>query len=127
MLKIQHNAHGFLTQVYPKLRHVEAATSGFYLVGAEQVAGDIPETVAQASAAAAKVVEFVSHKELSHGPTVAAVDDGLCSGRGICVNVFPYKARESVEAKTDRAGSSRVTEVPCEGCCACSAACPVGA
>jgi heterodisulfide reductase subunit A len=127
MLKIQHNAHGFFTEAHPKLRPVETATAGFYLAGAAQGPKDIPETVAQASASASKVLELFSRKELTHDPTVAAVDEDLCSGCGICVDVCPYKARELIERKDGKGWVIKVTEVLCEGCGACSAACPVGA
>ncbi len=127
MLKIQHNAHGFFTEAHPKLRPVETATAGFFLAGAAQGPKDIPETVAQASASASKVLELFSRKELTHDPTVAAVDEELCSGCGICVDVCPYKARELVERKDGKGWVIKVTEVLCEGCGACSAACPVGA
>jgi heterodisulfide reductase subunit A len=127
MLKIQHNAHGFFTEAHPKLRPVETATAGFFLAGAAQGPKDIPETVAQSSAAASKVLELFSKKELTHDPTIAAVDEDLCSGCGICVDVCPYKARELVERKDGKGWVIKVTEVLCEGCGACSAACPVGA
>jgi heterodisulfide reductase subunit A len=127
MLKIQHNAHGFYTEAHPKLRPVETATAGFFLAGAAQGPKDIPETVAQSSAAASKVLELFSMKELTHDPTIAAVDEDLCSGCGICVDVCPYKARELVERKDGKGWVIKVTEVLCEGCGACSAACPVGA
>ncbi len=126
-LKIQHNEHGFYTEAHPKLRPVETATAGFYLAGAAQGPKDIPETVAQASAAASKVLELFSKEQLTHDPTVAGVDEELCSGCGICVDVCPYKARELVERQDGKGWVVKVTEVLCEGCGSCSAACPVGA
>lgn len=127
LLKIQANAHGFFTEAHPKLRPVETATAGFYLAGAAQGPKDIPETVAQASAAACKVLELFSLAELTHDPTVAGVDEELCSGCGICVDVCPYGARKLVERKDGKGYVIKVTEVQCEGCGACSAACPVSA
>ena len=102
-------------------------TAGFFLAGAGQGPKDIPETVAQASASASKVSELFASKQLTHSPVIAAVEEELCSGCGICVDVCPYGARELVERKDGKGYVIQVTEVLCEGCGACSAACPVGA
>ncbi len=122
-LKLQIDKDGFLKEAHPKLRPVEAMSAGFFFAGAAQGPKDIPETVSQASGAAAKVLSLFSEPELTHSPEIAGVVEDLCSGCGICIGVCPYGAREMDEEKK----KVKVTEVLCEGCGACTAACPTGA
>ena len=122
-LKISTDVHGFLAEAHPKLRPVESLNAGFYLAGCALGPKDIPETVAQASAAAAKVGDLFAQKELLHEPTTVPVNDELCSGCAICVTMCPYTARSM---DPDR-GVVAVNEILCEGCGACAAACPSGA
>lgn len=122
-LKIATDIHGFLAEAHPKLRPVESLNAGFYLAGCSLGPKDIPETVAQASAAAAKVGDLFAQKELLHEPTVVPVNDELCSGCGICITMCPYSARSLDPAR----GVVVVNEILCEGCGACAAACPSGA
>jgi heterodisulfide reductase subunit A2 len=122
-LKIATDIHGFLAEAHPKLRPVESLNAGFYLAGCALGPKDIPETVAQASAAAAKVGDLFAQKELLHEPTVVPVNDELCSGCGICITMCPYSARSLDPAR----GVVVVNEILCEGCGACAAACPSGA
>ena len=124
-LKIQADAYGFLTEAHPKLRPVETLTAGFFLAGAAQAPKDVPDTVAQASGAASKVLEMFSHKELMHIPIVAIVDENLCSGCGICIDLCPYSARELITKDGKRI--AEVNEILCEGCGSCVSACPSGA
>ncbi|KKM16654.1 hypothetical protein LCGC14_1683650, partial [marine sediment metagenome] len=84
---------------------------------------DIPDAIAQGSAAASKVLGLLSANEISQEPIVAEVDEEICSGCGLCVAVCPYEARELDELK----GISRVAEVLCQGCGACAVTCPNGA
>lgn len=127
ILKTAQDENGWFVEAHPKLRPVETMTAGFYLAGAGQGPKDIPEAVAQASGAASKVVALFSQKELLHAPVIAGVDEDICSGCGICVEVCPYQARE-LELKEDgKTKKIKVVEVLCEGCGACSAACPSGA
>ncbi|HEX2694191.1 MAG TPA: CoB--CoM heterodisulfide reductase iron-sulfur subunit A family protein [Acidobacteriota bacterium] len=122
-LKIATDIHGFLAEAHPKLRPVESLNAGFYLAGCALGPKDIPETVAQASAAAAKVGDLFAQKELLHEPTVVPVNDELCSGCGICLTMCPYSARSLDPSR----GVAVVNEILCEGCGACAAACPSGA
>jgi heterodisulfide reductase subunit A len=122
-LKISSDSNGFLAEAHPKLRPVESLNAGFFLAGCAHGPKDIPETVSQASAAAAKVGDLFAQKELLHEPTIVPVIEDLCSGCGICVNVCPYTARELDPVKK----IVQVNEVLCEGCGACAAACPTGA
>ncbi|MBN1756629.1 4Fe-4S binding protein [bacterium] len=122
-LKIQTDAHGFLTEAHPKLRPVETLTGGFFLAGTAQAPRDIPDTVAQASGAAAKVIAMFSGSEIHKEPIIAWVDPDLCSGCQICVPLCPYSAREYDESDN----IVIVNEGLCEGCGSCIVACPSGA
>lgn len=124
-LKIQVDANGFLTEAHPKLRPVETLTPGIFLGGCAQAPRDIPDTVAQASGAASKVLAMFGQEELHHDPMIATVDEDLCSGCGLCITLCPYDARE-LEIK-DEKRIAKVYEVKCEGCGCCIAGCPSGA
>ena len=122
-LKIATDANGWLAEAHPKLRPVESLNAGFFLAGCAHGPKDIPETVSQASAAAAKVGNLFAQKELLHEPTVVPVIEERCSGCGICISMCPYSARELDSVKK----VVKVNEILCEGCGACAAACPSGA
>ncbi|MCK5145196.1 CoB--CoM heterodisulfide reductase iron-sulfur subunit A family protein [bacterium] len=122
-LKISIDGNGWLAEAHPKLRPVESLNQGFYLAGAALGPKDIPEAVAQASAAAAKVGALFAKDELMHAPTIVPVIEELCSGCGICVSMCPYGARTLNAVRK----VIEVNEVLCEGCGACAAACPAGA
>lgn len=123
VLKISVDKDGFFSEAHPKLRPVESMVSGMFLAGVAQGPKDIPETVAQASGAASKVLAMFSSDELTHDPIVAEVDENACSGCKLCIPQCPYEARVFNEQKNVVV----VNEVLCEGCGACIAACPSGA
>jgi heterodisulfide reductase subunit A len=112
--------HGFLTEAHIKLYPVESSTKGIYLAGCGQGPKDISDTVSQASATASKVQALLSTDQLMQDPLIAHVDEGICSGCGICVAICPYEAREMDPQK----GISVVHQALCQGCGACIAACP---
>ncbi|MEA3239812.1 MAG: CoB--CoM heterodisulfide reductase iron-sulfur subunit A family protein [Candidatus Bipolaricaulota bacterium] len=114
--------NGFLKEAHPKLRPVETTTAGVFIAGTVQGPKDIPDSVAQGSAAASKAIAILSAEELSHSPEVASVSDEFCSGCGICESVCPYAA-----VKVERSGIAVVNEILCSGCGICAAACPAGA
>ena len=117
VLKIGRDKDGFLAEAHPKLKPVESVTGGIYLCGAAQGPKDIPETVSQASAAAAKVIGLLSSDTLSHAPTVAKVRRSHCTGCEMCVTACSYKVIRLEN------GKAVVNEVLCEGCGSCSATC----
>lgn len=121
-LKASLDANGFFSEAHPKLRPLESPTAGIFLAGAGQSPKDIPETVAQASGAASKVLGLLSSPTLEREPTVAQVVGELCSGCGICLSVCPYDALSLNAEKL-----AEVSEALCEGCGTCIASCPSGA
>jgi heterodisulfide reductase subunit A len=98
-------------------------TAGVFLAGAGHGPRDIPETVAQASAAAGKVLTLFSHDQIESDPTIATVREKDCIGCGHCLEACPTQAR----VLDEQTGAVRVTEALCLGCGACAPACPTGA
>jgi len=123
MLNLSCGKEGFLMELHPKLAPVSTATDGIYIAGACQGPKDIPDTVAQAGAAASEALALVHRGMVEIEPYVAVTNEDLCSGCQICVGLCPYFAIEyDAEKKV-----SRVKDVMCKGCGVCVAACPSGA
>lgn len=117
----------WFSEAHPKLRPVEVLTSGVFLAGACQYPKDIPDTVAQASGAAAKVVDLFSKPHLLSEPMIACVDEQNCVACLLCKEVCPFGAIEAAEAidpatRKPRA-TARVNSGLCHGCGTCVAAC----
>ena len=119
------SADGFLLEAHPKLRPLECYTAGIFLAGACQGPKDIPDTVAQASGAAAKAIDLLSSGEIELEPLKAVVDEDLCSGCRVCEGLCPFLAIEIKEK--DKNLRAEVIEAMCQGCGLCGAACPTGA
>jgi heterodisulfide reductase subunit A len=117
----------WFTEAHPKLRPVEVLTSGVYLAGACHYPKDIPDTVAQASAAAAKVVDLFAKPHLLSEPMIALVDDATCAACLLCKEVCPFTAIEVAETMDPATRKprtvARVNAGLCHGCGTCVAAC----
>ncbi len=125
---VGYDAHAFYSEAHPKLRPVEAAAAGIFLAGACQGPKDIPEAVAQASAAAAKCMVLFSKEILEREPVVAVVNESTCAGCFACKEVCAYGAIEPFDI-LDRKGNllrrvARVNAGVCNGCGTCQATCP---
>ena len=120
LLRVGTDEHGFFSEAHPKLRPVESLTAGVFLAGAAQFPKDIPETVAQASGAASKVLSLFSQRKMVQEPTIAFVDPELCSGCGLCIPACPYEAR----SMHDWQHIATVNAALCQGCGACAMVCP---
>jgi heterodisulfide reductase subunit A len=135
MLTASIDTNGFLNEAHAKLRPVESPTAGIFLSGVCQGPKDIPETVAQASAAAAKVIGLLCKDKLTGNPCVALSDGALCNGCASCEKVCPYGAVTYIEKEfrvpglqtTEKRRVARVNEAVCQGCGACTVVCPSGA
>jgi heterodisulfide reductase subunit A len=119
LLRVASDESGFFSEAHPKLRPVESLTAGVYLAGACQFPKDIPETVAQASGAASKVLKLFAQPELASEPSVATVEEALCVGCGLCVEACPYDARELNPWKQ----VATVNAALCQSCGACAVVC----
>ena len=130
MLTASMDTNDFFTEAHPKLRPVESPTAGVFLSGVAQGPKDIPETVAQAGAAASKVIGLLCKNELTCNPCVAHADETLCNGCSQCERVCPYGAitYENKEVRSPEfRGIKRVAvvnEAVCQGCGACTVTCP---
>jgi len=134
MLTASMDTNDFFTEAHAKLRPVESPTAGIFLSGVCQGPKDIPETVSQASAAAAKVIGLLAKDKLTCNPCVANSDEMLCNGCSSCEKVCPYGA--ITYSDKEFRGPNRTTlirrvasvnEAVCQGCGACTVACPSGA
>jgi len=123
LLHLTLSGDGFLLEAHPKLRPVDTFVNGIYIAGCCQGPKDIQDTVSQGSAAASRAATILSNEELEIDPLIAAVDEDICTGCGICVEVCPYEARTLNEKKH----IAEVNDALCAGCGACIAACPSNA
>src|SRR5271157_653353 len=99
-LNIGYDEFGFLLESHPKLRPVETNTAGIFIAGACHSPKDIPESVAQASAAASKVQVMLSANELTREAEIAAINEQTCAACFTCVPTCPYHAIERTEVRT---------------------------
>jgi heterodisulfide reductase subunit A len=119
LFNISRSADGFFLERHPKLEPVATMTDGIFLAGCCQGPKDIPDTVAQASAAAAEVLAIISKGKVEIEAATAVIDERICSGCQVCKLVCPYNAIDYDEEK----GVCRVNEALCKACGACIAAC----
>jgi heterodisulfide reductase subunit A len=117
------SAEGWFLERHPKLAPVDTFTDGIFLAGACQGPKDIPDTVAQAGAAAAQSMALIDKGFVEMEPNTAWIDEELCSGCHVCIAMCPYTA---IHYDTEKNVAS-LNEALCKGCGTCVAACPSGA
>jgi len=116
-------ADGFFLEEHPKLGPLNTATDGVFLAGACQSPKDIPDTVSQASGAAAKALALATRGRVQVPSAISWINPDVCAGCRTCIGLCPYSAIEFDE----RRGVSVVNEAVCKGCGSCSGFCPSGA
>jgi heterodisulfide reductase subunit A len=123
IFSLSRRADGFFLEKHPKLDPVATTTDGVFIAGCCQCPKDIPDTVAQASAAAARVLSMISKGSVQIESATAVVDEERCAGCKICNDLCSYNAITFDEEKK----VSHINEALCKGCGTCVAACPSGA
>jgi heterodisulfide reductase subunit A len=123
LLRISRSADGFFLEAHPKLRPVDTATDGIFVAGCCQGPKDIPDTVAQASAVAAKAILVLLQDKIKAEGTVVFVNDEICSACRTCEKVCVYGALSLDEEKEVMLSNDAL----CKGCGACVSTCPSGA
>jgi len=113
------SGNGFFLERHPKLEPVSTVTDGIFIAGCCQYPKDIPDTVAQAGAAAACALALVDNPTVKVEPTVSYIDPEKCCGCHICVSVCPHTAIQFNEEKK----VAEVITAACKGCGVCVAAC----
>lgn len=126
ILKASLGTDGFFLERHPELAPVETAVEGVLLAGTVQGPKDIVDTVAQASAAAAKASVFLAYDKVKLDPAVAEVDEVRCRACGKCVEICQFHAPELVETGPGTY-TARINASLCKGCGTCTSWCPSGA
>ncbi len=120
---VNQGADGFFLEEHPKLGPINTATDGVFLAGCCQKPMDIPDTVSQASGAAAKALTLATRGKVEIEPTTSWVDPDVCIGCQSCIELCPYGAIDFDPLRQ----VAVVNPAVCKGCGSCSAHCPSGA
>ncbi len=123
LVNISQDKDGWFIESHPKLDPVATTTDGIYIAGTCVAPKDIPDTVAQARAAAARILGKIARGKIEVDAVFAEVDENRCSGCRMCNELCPYSAIEFDEKK----GRSKVISAVCKACGCCVASCPSGA
>jgi heterodisulfide reductase subunit A len=122
LLKVPLNADGFFLEAHMKLRPVDFASEGLFLCGTAHAPKFVTETIAQASAVAARAASILSKNQMPVGGQTAWVDSDKCISCMTCVHVCPYMAPQvGLHNKAEIQGAV------CMGCGSCTAECPAQA
>jgi heterodisulfide reductase subunit A len=122
LLGLQRSQEGFFLESHQKLKPVEAATEGIFLCGLAHSPRNLPETIAQAQAAAAAAARVLYHKTILSGEFTALLDQGNCRRCLSCLEICPAGA---ISLGAD--GKPVIHLEICRGCGTCVAQCPARA
>ena len=123
LLKVSQSADKFFLEAHPKLRPVDTAVDGVFVAGCCQGPKDIPDSVAQAKAAASASLIYLGTGKANLEAITSEINEDLCTGCRTCEGLCPYGALEYDPEET----IMRVNDATCKGCGCCSGACPSGA
>ena len=125
-LGVSKSADGFYMEAHPKLRPVDTLTDGVYIAGVAQGPKDIPDSVAQGSAAASRAAIPMAQGQVEIEPIIAANDEAICGACEVCVELCPYGAIGIAHGVGGKE-FAQINSALCKGCGTCVGACPSGA
>ena len=125
LFNLNRRADGFFLERHVKLDPVATPTDGIFIAGCCEGPRDIPDTVAQAEATAAKALSLISKGTVTLEAAISTVDEAICHGCGRCEEICTFHAPK-VTTKNGTLVSS-INETLCKGCGACAVVCPTGA
>jgi heterodisulfide reductase subunit A len=127
-------------QERPKLvlTPVDTVNEGVFVCGSAVYPAMVDEAIAMSSAAASRACVLLAKNFIETPGIVSIVDEAICSGCGVCVELCPVEAIELVEepvsavtfgVMTVLSGKKKVARVVegCIGCGSCASYCPSGA
>jgi len=123
LVNISQDNEGWFIESHPKLEPVATTTDGVFIAGTCVAPKDIPDTVAQARAAAARILARIAKEKIEVDALFSEVNENLCSGCRLCNTLCPFSAIEFDEIKKQ----SHIISALCKGCGVCVAACPSAA
>jgi len=126
LLKTPKGSDGFFLERHPELGPVETCVDGVVVCGAAQGPKDLPDSLAQAAAAAAKAAAILGKGKLRLDPAVSRVDASRCRACGLCVSLCEFHAPELVLTASGQRVAS-INPALCKGCGTCAVWCPTGA
>ena len=120
LFSISCDSDGWFKEKHPKLDPVATLTDGVFIAGCAQGPRDIPDSVSQGAAAAARVLSLIRQGEVAVESATALVDQMMCVGCQQCIQTCPYTAIEFLEDRQ----VAHVVEALCKGCGTCTGTCP---
>ncbi|MHC1610393.1 MAG: FAD-dependent oxidoreductase [Candidatus Methanospirareceae archaeon] len=124
-------------QERPKLvlTPVDTVNEGVFICGSAVYPAMIDESIAMGSAAASRACVLLAKSFLETPGIVSVVDEDICAGCGVCVELCPVEAIELVDVPvaavtysvmTVTSGTKKVARVGdgCIGCGSCASYCP---
>lgn len=123
LVNISQDKDGWFIESHPKLEPVATTTDGIFIAGTCVAPKDIPDTVAQARAVAARILAKISKGKIEVDAIFSEVDENICSGCRFCNKLCPFSAIEFDEEK----GKTHIISALCKACGVCVAACPSSA
>ena len=121
-LNLSLSPDGFLLEAHPKLRPVDSFNDGIFVAGMVQGPKDIPDTVAQAKAAASGAMALMGRGKINIEPYYSVVNEDKCAGCQVCISVCPYNA-----VTLNERNHAEVNPALCKGCGTCTSTCVSGA
>jgi len=120
IVNISQDKDGWFIESHPKLEPVATTTDGIFIAGTCVAPKDIPDTVAQARAAAARILARIARERIEVDALYSEVLEEKCSGCRFCNQLCPFSAIEYIEDKKQ----SHIISALCKGCGVCVASCP---